>query len=90
MIRFITDHPGSVGETYFQHLLFATRFGAGMVLGGLACCLHGVLPFLFPTTGSRTVLALHERLRSRRHGAPHHPVFHQSEAVSSAAAEYVI
>ena len=89
MIRLMTKHPASVGETYVQHLVFAVRFGASMILGGLACCLHGVLPFLCTSTGSRTVLALHGRIRSRGRGSAHR-TSQQSAAVSPAAAEYVI
>jgi hypothetical protein len=85
----MTEHPSSVGETYFQHLMFAVRFGASMILGGLACCLHGICPFLCTSTGSRTVLALHGRIRSRGRGGAH-PSSQPSAAVSSAAVEYVI
>ena len=59
MIRLFTDHPRSVGESYLEHLRFACTFGTRMVTGGLACFFHGFLPFLFQTTGSRTVLGLH-------------------------------
>ena len=48
-----TAHPRSVGETYLQHGLFACRYGAKMTAGGIAAFLHGILPFLFQTTGSR-------------------------------------
>jgi len=89
VIRLMMEHPSSVGETYFQHLVFATRFGARMILGGLACCVHGVLPFLCTSTGSRTVLALHGRIRMPGRGIAH-PASQQSAAVPSAAAEYVI
>jgi hypothetical protein len=44
-----------------------------MILAGLACLLHGVFPFLFVTTGSRTIRHLHEVMiahRSRRRAAP--------------------
>ena len=71
MIRLMTEHPSAVGESYLEHLAFATRFGASMIVGGLACCVHGVLPFLCTSTGSRTVLALHGRLRSHGRGVPH-------------------
>jgi hypothetical protein len=38
-----------------------------MVLAGLACLVHGVLPFLFVRTGSRTINELNERMvRNRR------------------------
>ena len=62
MLRLFTEHPKTVGETYWQHLLFATRTGATMVLAGLACMLHGVLPFLCTTTGSRAIRKLAARL----------------------------
>jgi hypothetical protein len=49
-----TRHPHSVGETYWQHLRFAARFGGKMALGGLAALVHSMLPFCFVTTASRT------------------------------------
>ena len=89
MITLMTEHPSTVGESYLEHLAFATRFGASMIVGGLACCLHGVLPFLCTSTGSRTVLALHGRIRSRGRGIPHSTAQHAA-AVPPATAEYVI
>ena len=56
------EHPASVGETYGEHLRHATGFGLRMVLGGLACILHGVLPFLFVRTGSRQIATLHGQM----------------------------
>jgi hypothetical protein len=85
----MTEHPSAVGESYLEHLVFATRFGASMIVGGLACCVHGVLPFLCTSTGSHTVLALHGRIRSRGRGIPH-STSQQSATVPPAAAEYVI
>jgi hypothetical protein len=63
MLRLFTDHPHSVGETYFGHLCFALGFGARMVAGGAACIVHGVLPFLCTSTGSRTVAGLMDVIR---------------------------
>ncbi len=57
-----TKHPSTVGETYGEHFAVATSFGTSMILGGLACVVHGVLPFLFTTTGSQTVKRLHDRI----------------------------
>ncbi len=59
VVRLLTEHPASVGETYLGHLRFALGFGASMVLGGLACMVHGLLPFCLTTSGSRRVRALH-------------------------------
>ena len=66
-IRAFTEHPASVGESYGEHMGQALCFGTRMVLAGLACLVHGVLPFLFVRTGSRTINELNERMvRNRR------------------------
>ncbi|HLZ67871.1 MAG TPA: DUF6356 family protein [Aliidongia sp.] len=69
MLRLFTEHPASVGESYFEHLRFASRTGLTMVIGGCACFVHGLMPFLCTTTGSRTIRALAARLggAQRRH-----------------------
>jgi hypothetical protein len=72
--RLFSEHPASVGETYVEHLGHAASFGARMVVAGAACVVHAVLPFLFVETASRAVMALHERMVTRRRlegtGAP--------------------
>jgi hypothetical protein len=68
MHRLFTEHPAAVGETYLEHLLFAGDFGCRMLGGGLACCVHGLLPFLFTRTGSRILLDLHAVLIRKRSG----------------------
>ncbi|WP_297516274.1 DUF6356 family protein [uncultured Caulobacter sp.] len=60
-----TRHPESVGETYGQHMGVAFRFGFTLLGAGLACLVHGVLPFAFERTGSQTVRRLNERLSNR-------------------------
>ena len=68
-----TKHPHSVGESYLQHLRSAVAFGGRMIAAGVACMLHGIFPFLFVSTGSRTVRHLHDRMithRSRLRAAP--------------------
>ena len=57
-----TAHPATVSETYLEHLRFAATTGFWMVLGGLACILHGLFPFLCTTVGSRTIRRLYDRL----------------------------
>jgi hypothetical protein len=60
------DHPDSVGETYLEHQRHALAFGGTMVLAGIACIVHGLIPAIFLTTGSRAVARLHERMVMRR------------------------
>ena len=57
-----TEHPASVGETYWQHFMHASSFGTRMILGGFACMLHGFFPFLFVKTGSDQIRTLHGRM----------------------------
>jgi hypothetical protein len=58
MRNVFTEHPHSVGESYFQHLFFASQFGFRMVIGGLACLTHAVFPFVFKKTGSNYLLRM--------------------------------
>jgi len=66
MLELFRRHPQTVGETYWQHLRFAARTGGAMVAGGGACVIHGLLPFLFVTVGSRTIRQLSHRLERRQ------------------------
>lgn len=61
-----TEHPASVGESYGEHLVAASGFSARMFLGGIACLLHALLPFLFVKTGSRIISELHDRMVANR------------------------
>jgi len=66
LARAFSEHPRSVGETYFEHLGTATRFSGALALAALACLVHGLLPFLFVSTGSRQVRRLHEAMITHR------------------------
>jgi hypothetical protein len=65
-LRLFTEHPASVGETYIEHFGRATGFGLRMVLCGIACLIHGLLPFLFVRTGSRGITTLYEQMVTHR------------------------
>jgi len=69
LLQQFTRHPAAVGETYGEHLVFASGIGGRMVIAGLACMLHGIFPFLFERTGSRTILELHRSVTQGRRGA---------------------
>lgn len=70
MRRLFTEHPADVGETYGEHFVHANSFGIRMILGGLACILHGFFPFLFVKTGSKQVQTLHGRMVTNRSKLP--------------------
>lgn len=60
-----TRHPHEVGETYAQHFGQASWYGARLIVGGLACFVHAVFPFLCTTTGSETIRRLNAKLTGR-------------------------
>ena len=37
MIKWFTEHPATIGETYVSHLFKATAFGVRMLIAGIAC-----------------------------------------------------
>ena len=67
MFRAFTEHPESVGETYFEHMGSAAWFAMTMFAGGAVCLLHAVFPFAFQKGGSRRIKLLHERMVTNRH-----------------------
>lgn len=64
--KLFIDHPRTIGESYGQHAGTALRFGWRMVVGGLACMVHAVIPGLFVKTASRTVVQLDAEMRGRK------------------------
>ena len=60
--QLFSDHPRSVGESYFQHARHALSFGWDMGRGAMACVLHAAFPFIHVRTGSQTVVRLHDRM----------------------------
>ena len=60
------DHPAKVGESYFEHLIFAFGFGWRLIKAGVAAMVHGVIPAVHETTASSVVLAMNDDLRARR------------------------
>jgi hypothetical protein len=82
--RLFTGHPESVGETYGEHLVRAWWFGGRMVVAGLACMLHALLPFIFVHTGSEAIDELHARIQAtRRRAAASQPPVGASQLASA-------
>ena len=64
--RIFHEHPQSVGEGYAEHLVVAGAFGVTLILAGLACLAHALIPALFERTGSSAVERLYERMTVKR------------------------
>ena len=55
-------HLEEEGVGYWNHMKFAARFGAVLVLVGLCVLVHSVFPWWFKNTGSGAVIAMAEVL----------------------------
>ena len=64
------DHPRSVGESYGEHFRAASGFGATMILVGVACLVHAVVPGLFVNFGSTMIERLHDKMVLNRRPQP--------------------
>lgn len=60
-----TRHLHDVGESYGRHCVEAGRVGLTMIGGGFACLVHAAFPFLFVTTGSKTIRKLNKGIEQR-------------------------
>jgi len=58
----LTEHLDEVGESYAKHLAKASGFAAVMLLGGVACLIHALLPFVFTRSASDRVSRLHQAM----------------------------
>jgi len=87
MHKLFTEHPESVGETYGEHMVRATRFGGRMVMAGFACILHAWLPFLFVRTGSKAINELHAQMQATLRRAATLPGPHAATSQLASAGE---
>jgi Family of unknown function (DUF6356) len=82
--RLFTEHPESVDETYGEHMVRASCFGGRMVVAGLACMVHALLPFVFVHSGSQAIDELHARMQAtRRRAATSKPPVSPSQLASA-------
>jgi len=65
-MKLFTEHPQSVGESYFEHMGVAASFGGHLLLASMACFVHAVFPFLCTKTGSGIITKLHDRMVTSR------------------------
>ena len=66
ILRAFTDHPASVGETYFQHMGSALSFAGTFFIATIAAFIHAIFPFLFMKTGSEIILRLNKKMVTHR------------------------
>ena len=63
LIKLFSEHPRSVGMSYFGHLLRAFGFAILLLYACLACLIHAIFPFIFEHTASNIIYFLHDEMR---------------------------
>ena len=63
--RIFLDHPRSLDENFFQHMVCAVSFAVALLLAGLAVLVHAFIPCMFQKTASDIITKLHERMINR-------------------------
>ncbi len=65
-MKFFTQHPASIGETYWQHLGVAFSFAIALFGAAFAALVHAFLPSCFEKTASLKITELHNRMVHNR------------------------
>lgn len=65
MKNIFTKHPRAMNETYIEHLVCASIFGFKMLIGGVACLIHAIFPFVLKNTGSNLLFAMMQEYVNR-------------------------
>jgi hypothetical protein len=60
MIKDSQEHLNEVNETYFQHMRIAFKIGFTMLVIGVFCLMHVLVPSLFKKTGSNQIAKMYE------------------------------
>ena len=60
MIKDSQEHLNEVNETYFRHMRIAFKIGFTMLVTGVFCLIHGLIPSLIKKTGSNQTAKIYE------------------------------
>jgi hypothetical protein len=87
MQRLFLAHPHKIGESYFEHMLFAFTFSGRLFKAAGAALLHAFVPALCETTASQAIIDMHAEIAARRKAmasaSAASPSYHGQGAASS-------
>lgn len=66
--RHFTEHPASVGESYFEHMRMASGFARTLAKATVACTVHAIVPSMCEKTASTAIKDLHARMTAGARG----------------------
>ena len=60
MIKDSQEHLNEDNEIHSQHMRIALKIGITMLVRGVFCLIHGLIPGLFKKTGSNQITKMYE------------------------------
>ena len=54
------EYLNEINETYIKHMAIAFKIGLTMLVTGVFCLVHGLIPGLFKKTGSNQINKMYE------------------------------
>jgi len=60
MIKDSQEHLNEDSEIHSQHMRIALKIGITMLVRGVFCLIHGLIPGLFKKTGSNQITKMYE------------------------------
>ena len=58
-------HLKNIDESYIQHLIFALNISIRLLIAGVQCFLHALVPGIFEKSGSNAVRTLYNKINKR-------------------------
>jgi|TARA_B100000767_G_scaffold77414_1_gene74089 hypothetical protein len=58
-------HLDDAGESYIQHLMFALNISIKLLIAGIQCFLHALVPSIFKKSGSNAIRTLYNKINNR-------------------------
>lgn len=65
MINESKKHLTEAGESYTQHLIFASSIALKMMKAGIQCFIHALVPSIFKNSGSNAIKELYNKINTR-------------------------
>lgn len=62
----MNSHLKDINESYFEHMLYALKYGFKMLGAGIACILHAIFPDIFVTAASDTIKSITSEIEERK------------------------
>ena len=66
-----SEHPNSVGETYWEHMRYACGKSWFIFKVAVIIFIHAIFPFSYKCEGSERIESLCDELTKRKSGAKH-------------------